>query len=638
MCGIAGLVSPRGSAPDAAAVARACDAIRHRGPDHGAVERYGRCVLGYRRLRVIDLVTGDQPVTNEDGRVAAVLNGEIYGFRALREALAAAGHTVPGTGDTPILPHLYEDLGVRFPERLDGMFALALWDGPRERLVLARDRLGKKPLLWTRLADGSIAFASELKGLLTLEGIDRRVGLPALDAYLAVGYVPGADTALPAVRRVPPGHVLVVEGGEPRVEPYWRPCPMSAPDRTEAEWVAAVRAGVLSAVRKRLVADVPLGALLSGGIDSSVVVAAMAQSGSGRVRTFSVGFAESRYDERRYARLVAERLGTEHEEIVVEPDAASLLPRLAETYDEPFADSSALPTFLVCEHARRFVTVALGGDGGDETFGGYERYRAHALAARLDRLPAAVPRMSARALRLLPSGRREPRSPAFRAARFLETSGLDAAERYGRLMEIFPAQLRAALWSEDALAELGAPRSAGAVLGPPRAPGLLGLQLLDLETYLPGDLLVKADLASMASSLELRSPLLDHELVELGLGLPERLKTHGSRGKVALRQAFAADLPEEVLRRGKRGFGVPVARWFREELRELAGDTLLDARARGRGLFRPTAVEELLREHAAGEADHGARLWSLVMLELWHRAHVDGAGAARTRTPLARAG
>jgi asparagine synthase (glutamine-hydrolysing) len=621
MCGICGVVAPPGGVPDAVAVERAAERIRHRGPDHGAVRVSGRAALGYRRLRVVDLVTGDQPVANESGDVLAILNGEIYGFHALREELAGNGHAVAGTGDTPVLPHLYEELGPRFVERLDGMFATAVWDARRERLVLARDRFGKKPLLWTELPDGTIAFASELKALLALGEIPRRVRLEALDAYLALGYVPGDGTAIAGVHRLAPGHVLVVEDGRARSERYWSLEP--ADDvLDEEEWVEAIRAAVHDAVRRRLVADVPLGALLSGGLDSAVVVAAMAAASSEPVRTFTVGFPDPRYDERALARLVASRFGTRHEELLVEPDAAALVPRLAEAFDEPFADSSALPTFIVSEHARRFVTVALTGDGGDEVFAGYERYRAHAIA---ERLPPGPSRATARLVRRAPGARTEPRSPAFRAARFLETAGLDGAERYGRLMELFPPALRAGLWADEARSSLGALPSAGALLGRARAAGTTGLQLLDVETYLPGDLLVKADLASMANSLELRSPLLDHRLAARALGLPPSLKIRHGRGKVALRRAFADVLPPEIVRGRKRGFGVPVARWFRDELRDLAGDVLLDGRARARGLFRSSAVESLLGDHVAGRTDHGARLWALVMLELWHRHYVDGA-------------
>jgi asparagine synthase (glutamine-hydrolysing) len=617
MCGICGLVA---SAPDASLVARMAAALEHRGPDEGSTDPFGNCVLGHRRLRVVDLApTGRQPVADESGDVVAVLNGELYNFPQLRSELAARGHRIPGTGDTQVLPHLYEEDGPRFVERLEGMFALALWDAGRQRLVLARDRLGKKPLVWTKLDDGSFAFASEVKALAVLPGFRRDVDLAAIDAYLALGYVPPGSSAFASVERVPPAHFLVLEGGTARLERYWEPAP-AEPSSSEEEWLERVRAELAAAVRRRLIADVPLGALLSGGIDSSVVVALMAAHATGAVRTFSVGFGEGRYDEREHARAVAERYATEHEEVVVRPDAASLLPRLAWAFDEPFADSSALPTFIVCELARRRITVALTGDGGDESFAGYERYAAHHAAGALPGRPA---RAVARVLRSVPQGRREPRSPLFRAARFLELEGLAPRPRYGRLMEIFPRRLREELWTAEATAQIGELPDAGTLLGDAPLAGVTGLQLLDLSTYLPGDLLVKADLASMASSLELRSPFLDHRVVELGLALPASLKLRGLKGKLAMRKAFAAELPAAVRRGAKRGFGVPVAAWFRGELRELTHDVLLDERARRRDRLRPEVVERLLREHETGAADHGARLWALVMLELWQRFYVE---------------
>jgi asparagine synthase (glutamine-hydrolysing) len=534
-----------------------------------------------------------------------VFNVEGYNFQALREELR--GHEIRGTGDTPVLPHLYEESGPRFVERLHGMFALALWDSSRQRLVLARDRLGKKPLLWTRLPDGTLAFASELKALLRLPNLTRDIDLPALDAYLALQYVPGDITALRGVRKVPPGHVLIVEGGEERLERYWEPRP-AEPSRSDDEWLERVRLSVGAAVRRRLIADVPLGALLSGGIDSSIVVALMAEASVEPVRTFTVGFADERYDERAYARAVAERYGTVHEELALEADIAATLPRFAAAFDEPLGDEAALPTFLIAEQARRHVTVALAGDGGDEAFAGYERYVAHGLAQRV---PGPAARVGAAALWRLPAARREPRSPLFRAARFLDVAGSTPRERYGRLMEVFPLELRRQLWSDGSLAE--------PVRLEPTRPDIAGLQLLDLRTYLPGDLLLKADIASMAHSLELRSPLLDHEVVELGLALPDRLKARGREGKVALRRAFAAELPPEVAERGKTGFGVPLGRWFRDDLRELAGDAL----ATDRGWFRPETVTRLLDEHVSGRRDHGHRLWCLLMLELWVREHVE---------------
>jgi asparagine synthase (glutamine-hydrolysing) len=615
MCGICGLLAPTGR-PDPALIEQMNDALVHRGPDEGSIDPFGRCVLGHCRLRVIDLATGSQPVANESGDVTAVFNGELYNFRELRAELA--GHDVRGSGDTPVIPHLYEESGPGFVSRLEGMFTIALWDAGRERLVLARDRVGKKPLLWTRLPDGTLAFASELKALLRLPDVRREVDAEALDAYLALQYVP-SGTALRGIEKLPPGHMLVAENGSVRVERYWLlEVRNENHSHSQVEWLERVRETVGAAVRRRLVADVPLGALLSGGIDSSIVVAEMARAGE-RVRTFTVGFGDERYDERAYARAVAARYGTEHEEIVVEPDVTELLPRLARAFDEPLGDEAALPEFVVSELARKRVTVALTGDGGDEAFAGYERYAAVGLAERI-----AVPGVGSAARLLRWAGRREPRSRVNRAGRLLELGALPPAARYGRLMEVFPAELRAGLWEP---AFVSRPRPAWELLGP-HGEGVAGLQRLDVSTYLPGDLLLKADIASMAHSLELRSPLLDHTVLELGLSLPTSLKVEGRSGKVALRRAYADALPSEVASRGKTGFGVPIARWFRSELRPLAHDLLLGDSARARGQLRPQAVARLLEDHASGRADHAHRLWCLLMLELWQREYVDTASPA----------
>jgi asparagine synthase (glutamine-hydrolysing) len=610
MCGICGLYSPS-STPQPALVDEMRARIAHRGPDQGSADAWEHCVLGHQRLCVIDPEQGFQPVTSESNDVVAVFNGELYNFRELRDDLRASGHEIRGRGDTPVLPHLYEEHGIDFVRHLEGMFAVALFDRVRRRLVLARDRLGKKPLVWTRLPDGTFAFASELKAFFALPGFRCEPDLAALDAYLALGYVPGTRTGVRGVHRLAPASVLVVEGESQVEHVYWRPEPVDE-QLTDDAWLERVRATVGHAVRERLVADVPLGALLSGGIDSAVVVSQMAQAASEPVRTFTVGFTDEAYDERRYARAVADRWSTRHEEIVLEPDAAATLPRLAAAFDEPLADEAALPLFLICEAARREVTVALVGDGGDESFAGYERYWAMGLADRVPRPAAAA---GARMLRRLPAGRRERRSTTFRAARFLEAAATPRSERYGGLMQVFTLPERAALWTDEAKSELGALTSAGLLLGSPPRPGVTGLQLLDVATYLPGDLLPKADIASMAHSLELRAPLLDRRVLELGLALPERLR----RNKLALRRAFADDLPPLVAQRGKTGFGVPLATWFRDDLRELAHDVL----AADRGWFEPDAVHALLDDHESGRADNGHRLWSLVMLELWLREHVD---------------
>jgi asparagine synthase (glutamine-hydrolysing) len=582
------------------------DAVVHRGPDHGAVASYGRCVLGYRRLAIIDLATGDQPIESERGDVAAVFNGEIYNFRALRRELEAKGHEIRGTGDSPLIPHAYEEWGLDFVARLEGMFAIALWDRRAERLVLARDRLGKKPLVYARLPDGSIAFASETKALLRLPELPRELDLAEIDAFLALQYVP--RSGLRAVQKVPPASYAVFEGGSVHVERYWRPLPASG----EGDWVERVRSEVTAAVRRRLVADVPLGALLSGGLDSSIVVATMAEASPEPVRTFTIGFPDQRYDERPYARVVAERYGTVHEEIEVEPEP-ELLERVAEVFDEPFGDEAALPTLLVCEATRKHVTVALVGDGGDEAFGGYERYRAYELAGRIPRLAAAAGRS---ALGAVPAARRAPRSTLFRARRFLDAAAQPEAERYARLVEVFPLELRQALWTDEALAQ-----TAAGML--PHDPDL---RIVDIESYLPGDLLPKADIASMSVSLELRAPFLDHHVVELGLALPPEL----AGGKEVLRRAFGADLPPGTTERAKTGFGVPLDSWFRGELRPLAEDLLLGGS--DRGLFRRDTVERLLRQHADRRADHGHRLWCLCALELWQRRYVDAPDRAALAT------
>ncbi len=581
--------------------------IVHRGPDHGAVAAYGRCVLGYRRLSVIDLVTGDQPVTSERGDVAAVFNGELYNFRELRRELEAKGHHIPGSGDSPLIPHAYEEWGLDFASRLEGMFAIALWDRGRERLVLLRDRLGKKPLVYAALPDGSLAFASETKALLSLPALPRTLDLAQLDAFLALQYVP--RSGLRAVEQVRPGCYVVAEQGAVRTERYWSPRPAGEASHDEREWVERVREEVVGAVRRRLVADVPLGALLSGGIDSSIVVAAMAESSAEPVRTFTIGFPDEAYDERAPARIVAERFGTRHEELEVDP-SPGLVERLARVFDEPFGDEAALPTLLVCEATRRRVTVALVGDGGDEVFGGYERYAAHSLAGRVPRVAASL---GTAALGAIPAARRRPRSTLFRARRFLDAAAQPEAARYARLVEVFPLELRRRLWTDEAHAQ------AAETL----VPAGDDLRVVDLESYLPGDLLPKADITSMAVSLELRAPFLDRRVVELGLALPPAL----AFGKAALKRAFAADLPPEIAARRKTGFGVPLDRWFRDELRPLAEELLLGSAERG--LFRRSELERLLREHADGRADHGHRLWCLCMLELWQRTYVDARQPAR---------
>ena len=523
MCGICGILGT--DAPDRALVEAMNEAIVHRGPDHGAVAAYGRCVLGYRRLSIIDLVTGDQPIESETGEVAAVFNGEIYNFRELRRELEARGHEIRGTGDSPLIPHAYEEWGLDFVRRLEGMFAIALWDRGLGRLVLARDRLGKKPLLYAQLPDGSLAFASETKALLRLPSLPRELDLEQLDAYLALQYVP--RSGLRAVEKVPPGSLAVAEGGAVRVMRYWRP----APAEPGGDWVERVREEVTAAVRRRLVADVPLGALLSGGIDSSVVVAAMAAASPragadvhDRLPATSDG---RRYDEREYARAVAARFGTRHEELEVDP-GPELLDRVAAAFDEPFGDEAALPMLLVCEATRRARD------------GRARRRRRRRGLRRLRALPGP------RARRPRAAGRRRARHRGARgaarprgASRARRSSAPAASstsrpsrrgERYARLVEVFPLELRRELWTDEARAH-----AARTML-----PDDPDLRIVDIESYLPGDLLPKSDIASMAVSLELRAPFLDHRVIELGLALPPELAARQGGAQAGVRRRPAA--------------------------------------------------------------------------------------------------
>jgi asparagine synthase (glutamine-hydrolysing) len=625
MCGIAGKVDLlRPVDPDL--LERMCAVQKHRGPDSRGLHVQDGVGLGIQRLAVIDLDTGDQPLSNEDGSVTVILNGEIYNYVELRDELISRGHTFRTASDTETIVHLYEELGPRLVDRLRGMFSFALWDQRRRRLLLARDRVGKKPLFY-RATDTTLWFASEPRAILLDPEVPREVDLAALDAYLRFQYVPHPWSAFRGIRKLPPAHVLTWQGGEPEVSRYWRlsfaaPRNCSLPEAREI-----VRDSLLEATRIRLRADVPVGAFLSGGVDSSAVVAAMAREGSGQVRTFSIGFDDERYDETRYARLVAERYGTEHHEFRVEPDAIGVLPRLVWHYGEPFADSSALPTFYLSELTRRHVTVALNGDGGDESFAGYRRYLAQSYTERLSFVPESLRRQMATAARVLGRGAR-PKSLRNRFVRTLAAVAEPAHQRYDRWMSYFTRADLQALYDPEFAAQLPDVQSADSLIIDPwmesDASSVVGVMLdVDIQTYLPGDLLVKMDVASMAHSLEVRSPFLDHVLMERAARLPSRLKLHGRISKALLKDAVRPWLPDVVIDRPKMGFGVPIAGWFRGALAELPDEVLLDPRATERGMFRPEAVTRLISEHRAGVRDNSSKLWSLVALELWFRTYVD---------------
>jgi asparagine synthase (glutamine-hydrolysing) len=586
----------------------------HRGPDSDGVYVDGPVGLAARRLAIIDLVTGDQPLANEDGGVTVVQNGELYNYRELRLELERAGHVFSTSSDTEVLAHLYEEHGERFAERLRGMFAVALWNSEQRRLLLARDRYGIKPLYYRESA-GELAFASELRALPRGE-----IDLDALEAFLAFNSVPAPLTIFREVRKLPPGHVLVWEDGRSELKPYARPAPARAGevrDDEEAELVEELRARMRDSVRAHLVADVPVGVLLSGGIDSALLAALAADETSEPLRTFSIGFEERSFDELGDARLVAQRYGTQHRELVLRPDAALLLPALADAFDEPFADSSALPTYLVSQLAAEDVKVALSGEGGDELFGGYYTYAADLLAQRtgwaaplLRPLVERLPSSSARA------------SFDYRAKRFVRAAQLPPLERHHGWKEIFSREARAELTGRrddfDPVDLLRArfAETEGAEL-------LARLQDVDLGTYLVDDLLVKTDRASMAHSLEARVPFLDPVVTNLALALPTRHKVRGLRKKVLLRKAAAPLLPPELLRRRKRGFSIPAAAWLRGELEPFARETLSPETLRRQGFFRPETVSRLIDHHVAAREDLSRQLWGLLAFTLWHERHVE---------------
>jgi asparagine synthase (glutamine-hydrolysing) len=622
MCGIAGFVSvePREAAEQP--LQRMTDILAHRGPDGEGLFCQGPAALGHRRLAIIDLVSGDQPMSNEDRSITLVFNGEIYNFRDLRNELKGRGYHFRTTSDTEVILVAYQAWGVECLSRLRGMFTFAIWDNRRRRLFLARDRVGIKPLVYAW--DGRrLLFASELKAILQDPSVPRDLDWEALRDYLTFHYIPSPRTIFKHISKLPPACCLLLDldRGEPEVHRYWDLRFAPNPSLSESEWLEGLRWHLQDSVRSHLVSDVPIGAFLSGGMDSSTVVALMAQAVRGPVRTFSIGFDEADFDELTYAREVARRYGTDHSEFVVKPDALEAMPRLAWQFDEPFADSSALPTYYVSKITREHVTVALSGDGGDENFAGYRRYaRALALHQYLDHLPGLVARSLLRmAARLMPAGAR--------GQGYLELLGSDPIERYFRLVTYQRSQTLCHLLTPDAQAQvaLGVNPSAFRFLAVEGAtPDYVStIQYLDVRTYLPEDILTKVDRTSMLVSLEARVPLLDHVLMEYVATMPSQFKLHKGSGKAILKRAMARDIPQKVLERGKMGFGIPLSIWFRNGLGKYAGEILLDRRTLQRGLINALAVTRLLDEHRTALRDHSSQLWSLLCLEEWARRWWD---------------
>jgi asparagine synthase (glutamine-hydrolysing) len=601
------------------------DAIRHRGPDDDGFYLKGPVGLGMRRLAIIDLKSGQQPIHNQDGTTWIVFNGEIYNYLDLRQHLEKLGHTFYTNSDTEAIVHAYDQYGTDCPKYLRGMFAFAIWNERTQELFLTRDRVGKKPLLYTQV-NGQLVFGSEFTALLQHPDITREIQPEAIDAYLSFMCVPAPLTAYRSIRKLEPGHWLRWRNGEITTERYWQPDFSQKLDISEEEAGERAIEILRDSVKVRLMSEVPLGAFLSGGIDSSAVVALMAQESSEKVKTFSIGFEEQDFSELHHARRVAEWVGADHHEFIVRPDAIEILPLLVEHYGEPYADSSAVPTYYVARETRKHVTVALNGDGGDESFAGYERYAAMQLAENYRKVPEFVRKSVNAGVGLIPTselGRSRLRS----GKRFLEAASLPKVDRYLRWVSIFDTAAKSSLYS-DAFKSETTSGYAKSLLEPwfvrANGSGFVDTSLLaDLMTYLPNDLLVKVDIATMAVSLEARSPFLDHHVIEFGASLPEKFKLRGLTTKYLLKKVLRKLLPSENLDRRKMGFGVPIGHWFRGKMQPFLREVVLSEKALNRGLFKPEIVRQLVAQHTEGKRDYSHQLWTLLMLELWFQRFID---------------
>jgi len=626
MCGIVGIVRNDGKPIDEELLARMNDAIRHRGPDEDGFYVNGSTGLAMRRLAIIDLKSGQQPIHNRDRSAWIVFNGEIYNYLELREKLEKLGHTFYTNSDTEAIVHAYDQFGTDCPRHLRGMFAFAIWNERTQELFLARDRVGKKPLLYAEV-NGQLIFGSEFSALLLHPDISREIEPEALDYYLSFMCIPAPLTVYKSIRKLEPGHWLRWRNGNVERQRYWEPDFTKKIDISEEEAGERTIEILRDAVRVRLMSEVPLGAFLSGGIDSSAVVALMSQESSERVKTFSIGFEEQDFSELHHARRVAEHVGADHHEFIVRPDAIEVLPMLVEHYGEPYADSSALPTYYVARETRKHVTVALNGDGGDESFAGYERYIAMGLTEKYRRLPSFLREsLIRRGVNLIPTDPTK-RSKIKSAQRLLAVVEQPKTSRYMKWMSTFNDELKGPLYS-DLFREQTMGANATGILDTwfKRANGIGmvdALLLTDQMTYLPNDLLVKVDIATMAVSLEARSPFLDHHVIEFAASLPQNLKLRRLTGKYLLKKVLRKLLPSENLTRRKMGFGVPIGHWFRGKMQPFLREVVLSDKALRRGLFKPEAVKHLVDSHTRAERDYSHQLWTLLMLELWFNRFID---------------
>ncbi len=632
MCGITGAVwRDVSSAIDPETLTKMTEAIAHRGPDDSQTwigtdhrDAYGHSVgvaLGFRRLSIIDLQGARQPMANENGTVRMVFNGEIYNYQTLRRRLEGTGHQFSTAGDGESILHLYEDLGTDCFSQLNGMFAIAIWDANRNRLVLARDRIGQKPLYYA-VQNDRLIFASELKSLATVKGVCNELDPAAIDEFLTYQYIPHPGTIWKGVRKLAPGHFAVFENGQISVHRYWNFDPTIEQPMRRQEACERLRELLTDSVRLRMQSDVPLGSFLSGGIDSSLITAIAQAQSDQPVRTFSIGFPVADFDETAYAADVARHLGTRHQRFEVTPSGVDIIDKLVWHYDEPFGDSSAVPTWYLSELTRKEVTVALSGDGGDELFAGYERYRALWLTNRLQKLFPIHKIPGIGLVQRLPDSDRR-RSLARRAKRLLEAIGQPTARRYLNWLQIFPESLRASLYTDDFVSTLPGDDPFDFLAAAwARSQGrdvVTRASLSDVLTYLPCDLMMKVDIASMAHGLEVRQPMLDYRVVELAASMPVNLKFRGGRGKLILQDTFASMIPKSIFKRKKMGFGIPIAGWFRNELKPMVHETLLADDARIAPYFRREAVAELVQSHETNRQNHGYRLWNLLILEKWLR-------------------
>ncbi len=655
MCGIAGAIwwQPQKSiSPDV--LRRMTDSIQHRGPDAdghyfwptadmssgnrslraelptsaSAISANTGVALGHRRLSIIDVAGSAQPLGNEDNSIQIIFNGEIYNYRELRPALIEQGHRFRTDGDTEVIVHLYEQYGLDFVKHLRGMFALAIWDANRQRLILLRDRLGQKPLFY-RLEEGRLAFASELKALLQIPGIPRVLDRRSVLRFLTLQYVPHPHSILEGFNKLPPASMGIFENGQLSIQSYWV-APYDQPDHNRSrieDWKDELRDTLTEAVRLRLRSDVPLGAFLSGGVDSTVICGLMQSQLDRPVQTFSIGFPIAAFDERSYARMAAQRIGTDHHEAIVEPDAINILPQLIWHYDEPFGDSSAIPTMYLSRMTRQQVTVALTGDAGDELFCGYDRYRALRIASLLDKAPRWMRRIwNSGLIARMPASVHQ-KSFRRRLKRLLETIGQEPERRYLNWITIFNSTRLQWLVTDELWKLTAEEDPAECVFDAyrrfPQRDFITRTTATDLLTYLPCDILTKVDIASMSTGLECRSPMLDHQVVELAARMPLSVKQSMKQSKRVLIETFQDLIPPDIQTRRKMGFGVPIDHWFRKELKPLLHDVLLSPRCLDRGLLNPDSVRQLVNEHTSNQVDHAYRLWNLLCMELWQRMYLD---------------